>query len=56
MGYKTEQENFWAGKFGNEYILRNKSNVDLAAQIGTFAKILSCVPAGGHLFLLGVRV
>ena len=47
MGYKTEQENFWAGKFGNEYILRNKSNVDLAAKIGTFAKILSCIPGGG---------
>ena len=23
MTYKTEQENFWAGKFGDEYIDRN---------------------------------
>mgnify|MGYP001119027054 CR=1 FL=1 len=23
MGYKTEQEEFWSGKFGDEYIERN---------------------------------
>lgn len=45
--YKTEQEKFWAGEFGDKYILRNKSNIDLAAKIGTFAKILSCIPGGG---------
>lgn len=24
--YKTPQEEFWAGEFGNEYILRNIGN------------------------------
>ena len=26
MGYKTEQEVFWAEDFGNEYINRNRKN------------------------------
>ena len=25
MSYKTEQEEFWAGEFGTQYIQRNKS-------------------------------
>lgn len=26
MGYKTEQEEFWAGEFGTAYISRNISS------------------------------
>ena len=26
MGYLTEQENFWAGDFGDDYIARNSSD------------------------------
>ncbi|MBS4022827.1 MAG: hypothetical protein KGZ79_10490 [Dethiobacter sp.] len=36
--FTTEQENFWAGKFGNQYIERNK---DLTNNIPLFARILS---------------
>jgi len=36
--YKTEQEKFWAGKFGNEYIERNQ---DYSINIPLFSKILS---------------
>ena len=37
--FQTEQESFWAGEFGNEYIERNRSSV--AANIHLFSKILS---------------
>jgi pseudaminic acid biosynthesis-associated methylase len=34
--FNTEQENFWAGEFGNEYITRNNSNEILTAKINFF--------------------
>jgi spore coat polysaccharide biosynthesis protein SpsF len=37
--FQTEQERFWAGKFGNEYIERNRSKV--SDNIHFFSKILS---------------
>lgn len=36
--FGTEQEEFWAGEFGNQYIERNK---DLTNNISLFARILS---------------
>ena len=42
--YKTDQENFWNGEFGNEYINRNKSDQLISASTKMFADILSkCV-------------
>jgi pseudaminic acid biosynthesis-associated methylase len=38
MTFKTEQENFWAGTFGDEYINRNKSEEYLASNINFFSK------------------
>jgi len=38
--FKTEQEKFWAGEFGNEYISRNKDAWLLASNIALFASIL----------------
>lgn len=41
MEYKTEQERFWQGSFGDAYINRNEDNRDLlAAGLALFAKIL----------------
>ncbi|MDR3151821.1 MAG: hypothetical protein LBT67_03140 [Holosporaceae bacterium] len=37
--YKTEQENFWVGDFGNDYIKRNNCPEQLASNIGIFADI-----------------
>lgn len=37
--YKTEQENFWVGQFGDEYIQRNSSLEQLSANISMFAQI-----------------
>jgi pseudaminic acid biosynthesis-associated methylase len=43
MTYKTEQEAFWAGTFGTEYIQRNQSDALLASNIDFFAKALRAV-------------
>lgn len=38
--FKTEQENFWAGNFGNEYSERNIGRGWIAANTALFAKVL----------------
>lgn len=38
--YRTEQENFWAGEFGDEYVDRNHGELLYASNIALFAKIL----------------
>lgn len=40
QNFKTDQENFWAGEFGNDYIDRNKSAQLLASNLEYFAKSL----------------
>ena len=40
MTFKTEQEAFWAGDFGTEYIQRNQSDTLLASNINFFSKAL----------------
>jgi pseudaminic acid biosynthesis-associated methylase len=39
--YKTEQENFWAGDFGNEYIERNNNKKILLGKINFFTKAIA---------------
>ena len=38
MSYKTEQEEFWASEFGNDYINRNQ---DYASNIPLFSKVIN---------------
>ncbi len=40
MNFKTDQESFWAGKFGSEYINRNQGEVLLARNLDFFSKAL----------------
>lgn len=54
--YKTEQENFWAKEFGNDYIERNKGAELLASNLNFFSKALSnagpinsCVEFGANI-------
>ncbi len=56
MNYKTEQEAFWAGDFGTEYIQRNQGDALLASNLDFFAKALrsaqglkSCIEFGGNI-------
>ncbi len=41
MKHKTEQEQFWAGKFGDDYILRNKGDKILSSNVSLFKDILN---------------
>lgn len=43
MTFKTEQEAFWAGSFGTEYIQRNQGDALLASNLDFFAKALRAV-------------
>ncbi len=54
--YKTEQEAFWAGAFGTEYIKRNQGDELLASNLNFFSKALhsaqdvaSCLEFGANI-------
>lgn len=54
--YTTEQENFWAGNFGDEYIARNQSDQLLASNLDFFSKALkgtkgiqNCIEFGANI-------
>ena len=54
--YSTEQEEFWAGEFGTEYIQRNQSKVLLASNINFFSRALrsarnltNCIEFGANV-------
>lgn len=56
MTFKTEQEAFWAGDFGTEYIQRNQGDALLASNLDFFAKGLqsarspkSCIEFGANI-------
>jgi pseudaminic acid biosynthesis-associated methylase len=41
--YRTEQEAFWAGQFGDEYAARNRGERLVASNLALFAKLLARV-------------
>lgn len=54
--YRTEQEDFWAGEFGNEYINRNQGDKLLASNLNFFSKafnqvkkIENCIEFGANI-------
>lgn len=54
--YSTDQEEFWAGNFGNEYIQRNQGDQLLASNLSFFSKSLrattninSCIEFGANI-------
>ena len=54
--YRTEQEAFWAGSFGNDYIARNEGSQLLASNLHFFSQALrsagrigSCVEFGANI-------
>lgn len=56
MTFKTEQETFWAGEFGTEYIQRNQGDALLASNLDFFAKTLraargvkTCIEFGANI-------
>ena len=53
--FKTDQERFWAGEFGNEYIKRNTDAQALASTAAMFDDILSHCPEAGSLIEFGAN-
>lgn len=58
MSFKTEQEEFWAGDFGSEYVKRNQGANWIASNTALFSKALhktsgikSCVEFGSNIGL-----
>jgi len=54
--YQTEQESFWAGEFGTEYIGRNQSPAIVASNVSLFARALGRAGAIGSCVEFGANV
>lgn len=54
--YRTEQETFWAGEFGNEYLKRNRGAEWIAANLAFFSKILSRTEKVGSAIEFGANI
>lgn len=56
MNYKTEQEQFWAEEFGNNYIERNIGDSLLASNLNFFSKTFDKVCKPNSLIEFGANV
>ena len=56
MTFKTEQEHFWAGRFGQEYIERNQDERLITENIMLFSKILGGAPNCRSIVELGCNI
>lgn len=56
MIFSTEQENFWAGEFGDDYISRNQGENLISGNINLFSRILKSAPGVNSIAELGCNV
>ena len=56
MNFKTEQEKFWAGEFGDQYIGRNKSDEYLASNLNFFSKAFNQIGRPKSLIEFGANI
>jgi len=56
MQYSTEQEAFWAGTFGDEYIERNQSQEYLAANLNFFSRALKQAGKPSSILEFGANI
>ena len=54
--FKTEQEQFWHGDFGNEYVDRNKDSQHIRSNIALFAKVFSKMGKINSLLEFGANI
>ncbi len=54
--HRTEQENFWAGEFGSDYVGRNKSDTLLASNVHLFSRILKSTRSVTNVLELGANI
>ncbi|GAA0551629.1 pseudaminic acid biosynthesis-associated methylase [Rhizomicrobium palustre] len=56
MTFKTEQERFWAGSFGDEYLKRNQGEAIIASNVALFTQILRSAPGITSIVELGCNI
>ena len=56
MSYQTEQEQFWAKGFGNEYPSRNEGEKMISSNLALFSKILKNCPSLDSAAELGCNI
>jgi pseudaminic acid biosynthesis-associated methylase len=56
MSYKTEQEAFWSGEFGDGYLNRNNDEQLVVSRMVHFGKFLRSAPQLGSIMELGCNV
>jgi len=54
--FTTEQENFWFGEFGNDYIDRNNNDLIVASNLSLFSKILSSTSSINNVIEFGSNI
>jgi pseudaminic acid biosynthesis-associated methylase len=54
--FQTDQEEFWAGQFGDEYISRNKGNLLIGSNCALFSKALAHCSNAKTLIEFGANV
>ena len=54
--FKTDQEAFWAGQFGDDYIARNASDSLLGSNVALLARMLRHCPQAASLIEFGANV
>ncbi|MEW5796341.1 MAG: pseudaminic acid biosynthesis-associated methylase [Candidatus Zixiibacteriota bacterium] len=56
MGYKTEQEEFWNGRFGDEYTERNRGSSWVASNTAFFGQVLKRAVGIKSIIELGANI
>lgn len=56
MAFSTEQENFWAGGFGADYLERNQGEALITTKLNLFSKILARTERIGSIAELGCNI
>jgi len=56
MSFQTEQEEFWAGDFGDKYILRNKSDAYLASNLNFFSDAMRKIVKPENVIEFGANI
>lgn len=54
--FQTEQEDFWAGEFGDQYIGRNPTAKEMGARLALFAKIMARTSGVESAIELGANI
>jgi len=54
--YRTEQEAFWAGDFGNDYVVRNNAEALVASNRALYSKVLARCPGARSLIEFGSNI